>query len=43
MENLLHHGANGSVIIEERLHKVQIASNVLEEHETWIRIVYFEE
>ena len=34
VENLLHYGANGSVIIGERLHKVQIASNVLEEHET---------
>ena len=34
VENLLHHGANGSVIIEEILHKVQIASSVLEEHGT---------
>ena len=33
VENLPHYGANGSVIIEEKLHKVQIASNVLEEHE----------
>ena len=34
VENLPHYGANGSVTIEEKLHKVQIASNVLEEHET---------
>ena len=34
VQNLLHYGANGSVIIEERLHKVQIASNVLERHRT---------
>ena len=33
VEILLHYGANGSVIIEERLHKVQITSNILEE--TW--------
>ena len=33
VENLPHYGANESVIIEDRLRKVQIASNVLERHE----------